>query len=79
MSGKLLPCPFCGGEARLFHIPENTIAETKKHPKWLWNNPGMWTVGCDTSMCLGNINNVAMCFYTERLAVNTWNRRASDG
>lgn len=78
MCERLKSCPFCGGEARTFQMPQNTIAEIEKHPKWTWKNPGMWVVGCDTGMCYGNINNVTMCFYTERTAAKAWNRRADD-
>ena len=56
-------------------MPQNTIAEVEKHPKWMWKNPGMWVAGCNTGMCYGSINNVAMCFYTERAAAKAWNRR----
>ena len=75
---KLKPCPFCGGNADLFHIPENTIEEVWEHPKWLWNNPGMWVVGCDTDNCIGCLHHFSMIFPTEEMAVKSWNRRAKD-
>lgn len=75
----LKPCPFCGGKAITFQIPENTEEETKTHPKWQWNNPGMWVVGCDEDpLCMGNYNHVTMLFITKEHAVSTWNRRAEE-
>ena len=71
------PCPFCGAEAITFQIPENTEEETKMHPKWQWNNPGMWVVGCDDDpLCMGNYNHVTMLFTSKEQAISTWNRRA---
>ena len=78
-AGGLKRCPFCGKDAHTFHIPENTKAEQKKHPFWEWKNGGMWAVGCWTSGCIGDINNVAMVFITEELAIEAWNRRANNG
>lgn len=72
---ELKPCPFCGGEACTFHIPENTKEERKMHPRWNWANEGMWVVGCLSEMCMGNINNYAMIFVTEDRAVEAWNTR----
>lgn len=73
---KILPCPFCGEKAKTFHIPENDEEEMKKHPKWKWNNPGMWVIGCDTNyMCIGNINHFGTLFLTEEDAIKTWNTR----
>ena len=74
----LKPCPFCGGKADTFHIPENTEEELARHPKWRWNHPGMWVIGCDTTLCIGNKNSVAMLFMTEKQAAKHWNRRADD-
>ena len=73
---KLKPCPFCGGEAVLFQIPYNTTAELQKHPKWFWNNPGLWTIGCDTDMCIANYNHAMMLFLNSKQAIEAWNRRA---
>lgn len=75
---KLKPCPFCGGEAKTFHIPENTEEENAAHPLWTWKHSGMFAIGCDTGMCYGNINNVPMLFQNEELAIEMWNRRAND-
>ena len=72
---KIKNCPFCGGEAKTFHIPENTEEENKKHPLWNWNHPGMWVIGCDTPLCFGNINHKAMLFFDEESAVEIWNKR----
>ena len=72
---KILPCPFCGEKAKTFHIPENDKEEMKNHPKWKWKHPGMWVIGCDTEMCMGNIGHFAMIFETEEDAIKTWNTR----
>ena len=72
---KMKPCPFCGGAASIFQIPENTTAEMKSHPKWLWNFPGAWVIGCDTDRCYGNIRHFAMQFTSAAQAVRTWNQR----
>lgn len=72
---KIKKCPFCGCKAKTFHIPENDEEEMKRHPKWVWNNPGMWVIGCDTEMCYGSVHNFAMIFIDEQSAVETWNMR----
>ena len=38
----------------------------------------LWIVGCNTLMCLGNINHASMYFVDAESAVETWNRRAND-
>lgn len=75
---ELKPCPFCGKEATLFQIPDNSEEEGRLHPRWTWNNSGLWVVGCDTPMCLGNYNNEAMVFFTSFGAKEAWNRRQTD-
>ena len=75
---KIKRCPFCGQDARIFKIPQNTTNELSMHPNWMWQHPGMYVIGCDTPMCYGNINNVAMCFFNDFIAVEAWNRRADD-
>lgn len=72
---ELKKCPFCGRKATTFHIPENDEKEMKTHPKWEWNYPGMWVIGCDTEMCMGNINHFTMVFVDEQSAIETWNKR----
>lgn len=72
---KIKPCPFCGGKATTFHIPENNKEEMKQHPDWKWNCPGMWVIGCDTEMCMGNMNYFTMVFVDEESAIETWNKR----
>lgn len=72
-------CPFCGKPATTFQIPENTPEEIALHPKWRWNNPCKWIVGCeDDSECMGNINHVTRLFLTEESAIEAWNRRANN-
>lgn len=75
---ELKPCPFCGGQAIIVHIPMNTKNEMGKHPMWTWNYEGMFVVGCETEMCFANIDHEAMIFLTEEQAMNTWNSRAKE-
>lgn len=70
-----LQCPFCGANGETFQIPTNDKEENMQHPKWVWNDPGMWLVGCWTDGCLGNINNKARVFISEDEAIQAWNRR----
>ena len=58
--GKLLKCPFCGGEAE--------VGLTNQHDK-------LFVVGCNTPMCYGNINHFTMVFVSEETAIETWNTR----
>jgi hypothetical protein len=70
-------CPFCGGEAITFQIPENTPEEMAEHPKWEWRDAGCWVVGCHKDHgCIGNFNHKAMVFFDEEEAIEAWNRRA---
>lgn len=73
---KIKKCPFCGEKADTFHIPQNDKKEMEQHPKWEWNYPGMWVIGCDTEMCMGNLGHFAMVFVDEESAIKTWNKRA---
>jgi hypothetical protein len=75
MNDELKPCPFCGGEATIFQIPQNTTAEYVQHPKWTWFYSGLFTIGCETDGCMANYNNVAMLFVNPQSAINAWNRR----
>lgn len=75
-SQKIKNCPFCGGKAHSFQIPENNAEERRQHPKWDWNYPGMWVIGCEEMECFGNINNFSRIFTTEGNAIRAWNRRA---
>lgn len=59
----LKPCPFCGGEAKLY--PYSNITD--------W-----WSVGCETSGCIGNHNDDARFFSCKKSAIEAWNRRAAD-
>lgn len=73
---KIKSCPFCGGVSETFHIPENDTKKMGKHPKlWKWNYPGMWVIGCNTDMCMGNINHITMIFTDEESAIKAWNQR----
>lgn len=71
----LKPCPFCGGEAIIFQIPYNSEEELHQHPYWFWNNPGWFTVGCLTDMCIANVNYEMMLFLNSKEAAEAWNRR----
>ena len=76
---ELKPCPFCGEYAITFQIPDNTPEEIAMHPRWLWNNPCKWVVGCKNNPeCMGNFNHMTMLFLTEESAIKAWNRRAKD-
>ena len=72
---QLKPCPFCGGKAIIFQIPYNTTEELHKHPSWFWNNPGWFTVGCETEMCIASVNHEMMLFINSKQAEEAWNRR----
>ena len=71
----LKSCPFCGGEAIIFQIPYNSEEELHQHPYWFWNNPGWFTVGCLTDMCIANVNHEMMLFLNSKEAAEAWNRR----
>lgn len=78
MKQRLKPCPFCGGKATTFNIPENTPEEMATHPDWRWNHPGKWVVGCTEDWeCMGNFNHMTRIFLTEESAIEAWNRRAN--
>ena len=72
----LKSCPFCGGEAIIFQIPYNSEEELHQHPYWFWNNPGWFTLGCLTDMCIANVNHEMMLFLNSKEAAEAWNRRA---
>ena len=74
----LKPCPFCGEEAILFHIPKNTEEEIARHPKWAWNYPNTWIVGCNSPLCIGELGGNTLHYMTEEQAAKYWNRRAND-
>ncbi len=56
---KLLPCPFCGGQADIELI--ETIGDTRK------------AAGCNTEFCQGYQS--AHAFATHREAAEAWNKR----
>ncbi len=57
---RLLPCPFCGGEAE--------TGNPNQHDK-------LFVVGCNTPMCYGNINHFTLIFTDKESAITTWNTR----
>ena len=67
----LKPCPFCGGEAKLFRVgfdsqPENSILN------------GTYIIGCDGphgSLCPGYGFGYSALYTTRELAVRMWNNR----
>lgn len=74
---KLEKCPVCGYKPIIFHIPKNTKAENSRHPKWIWNYPGRYAIGCDTKFsCQNNINVMRMVYATKDEAIESWNRIA---
>lgn len=65
MENKLLPCPFCGGEAKLWshHYEEEDLT--------------LWQVRCNRDL-LGKkcyMNDSFVTFGTEEEAIESWNRR----
>ncbi len=69
MSDKLLPCPFCGGEAKI-------ISHGKPYRKVLGGQTYRTTVGC--SICTANVSQAA--FSKDKSceeAAAAWNRRTN--
>ena len=65
MTNKLLPCPFCGGEAMVIQLPVGSKSQ------------GMYTVGCyEDGFCIGHIGHISMTFVSKQTAADTWNKRA---
>lgn len=63
MTDKLLPCPFCGGDAQVKH---DTSSDYKRHWRWL--------VEClDYENCALELNG----FSTREQAISRWNSRKS--
>ena len=71
---ELLPCPFCGGEAKLVHMDLDLIEEG-------WKVWGVWCVddlsaeesgGYQHGHCIDN-------YATEAEAIEAWNRVRRDG
>ena len=61
---KLLPCPFCGGKAELYRIPNNHQLVTGE-----WILEDIWDCGC--RKCL-----IGFSALNDRdLAVKKWNTR----
>lgn len=61
---KLLPCPFCGGEARLKKRTLRFPAATYYIPQ------------CKNEHCMGRSNKL---FHTQYHAMVAWNQRAGNG
>ena len=69
---ELKPCPFCGGEARLYdEIDNRRLGACIKRCFVVCNN-------CYASGGEANDFNVKYGDY-EKLAIELWNRRANDG
>ena len=67
---ELKPCPFCGGEAMLYH-------QSSKYTKYDGNYVYCFNgCGCRTRLfeCYGNTGKTHK--ETEQEAINAWNRRA---
>lgn len=57
---QLKPCPFCGGRAKVCKVPDSDL----------------YVAGCiDDYMCMGNVNHLAMVFFTPESAAAAWNKR----
>jgi hypothetical protein len=58
---RLKTCPFCGGKAEIWRVPETDL----------------YVVGCvDDHLCMGNINHITRVFVSAESAAKTWNKRA---
>ena len=61
MSEELLPCPFCGGEAKLQDFQSASGR--------------MWLVGCSDNTCVIPCD-TSLGYLTKQRAIKAWNRRA---
>ena len=64
MTEELKPCPFCGGEARLLLNAKRKIYGKAEYRTGV--------VAC----C--NVCEARMCYGSEKLAIEAWNRRADE-
>lgn len=63
MGYYLKPCPFCGGKAEMWRVPDTDL----------------YIVGCvDDHLCMGNVNHITRVFTTAGSAARTWNKRRED-
>ena len=68
MSDELKPCPFCGREAVVYQIPEDS-----KINRLYWN---VWIVGCNGEIvCPGYVWKTAPIYVTKESAIEHWNKR----
>ena len=63
MSDELLPCPFCGGEAKL-------IDDAPNHCRIPW-----FGIGCASERCIAFTGYGVRLFCTRTEAIAAWNRR----
>ena len=72
---KLLPCPFCGGEARIYE-PKRSRFVYRRHNSPLYQTrdtlSGEYIAQCKDSSCNGHI---ARRYKTPESAANAWNSR----
>lgn len=61
-SYSLLPCPFCGGEARLIEKPDIE-----------YNAPSDWDAGCTTRECF--LEEGAEWYLEKEQVIKLWNKR----
>jgi len=61
---KLLPCPFCGGEAEISQIPQG------------FGHPTVYRVGCCTIDCRGRYH-IAQGEFKKQAALDKWNQRSN--
>ena len=58
------PCPFCGGNVKLWNLADSEI----------------YVVGCNKdTLCPCYVGKMAPAYYTRQLAAEKWNRREKDG
>lgn len=69
---ELKPCPFCGGEAKIFQVGIDA------NPDSVLN--GTFVIGCDGingSLCPGYIYKCSPVYMSKELAVKMWNDRGN--
>lgn len=68
MAPDLKPCPFCGMAA--ITSAERRHANTKDM---------FYFAGCGTYNCIASLHSMNRYYFTEKEAIEAWNRRAENG